>query len=127
MEKSEFHGLLDLLFRTFIELSPRKSEAISLPETELVRMDLIFVWRSDNRQQRHHSRFETETMRNEWRSRDLATLKSAERLTYSFVSKTGLMVISALANARWNSFRMLLSLPVIVLGCRANWGHYTKR
>jgi hypothetical protein len=41
MEKSEFHGLLDLLFRTFIkELSPRKSEAISLPETELVPIDL---------------------------------------------------------------------------------------
>jgi hypothetical protein len=44
MEKSEFHGLFDLLVRTFIkELSPRKSETISLPETELVPLDLSYL------------------------------------------------------------------------------------
>jgi hypothetical protein len=44
MEKSEFHGLFELLFRTFIkELSRRKSETISLPETELVPLDLSYL------------------------------------------------------------------------------------
>jgi hypothetical protein len=44
MDKSEFHGLFELVFRTFIkEMSPRKSETTSLPETELVPLDLSYL------------------------------------------------------------------------------------
>jgi hypothetical protein len=44
MEKQEFHGLFELVIRTIIkEQSRRKRETTTLPETELVPLDLSYL------------------------------------------------------------------------------------